>query len=213
MKAFLNGIREPKAGSAASGIVRSLLVLALGLALGVGAKLLDLVPAENGGFLQNLITRFDLGNFFSALPVWLLAGLIVAVYSRSALRAALNTFLFFLGLCVSYHIASIRLAHFDPSAYMKTWYAVCALSAPMGFVAWYSKGKGAAALIISVLILGVMACHCFPAGFWYYDVKIPGAVLFLASAAVIRKSFKRSLITIPAGLLLGFLMASAAPLG
>lgn len=188
-------------------------MLALGLALGVGAKLLDLVPAEQGGFLQNLITRLDLGNFFSALPVWLFAGLAAAVFSRSALRAALNTFLLFFGLCVSYHLASVCIAHFDPSAYMRVWYALSAASALLGFAAWYSKGRGVVALLISILILGVMAYRCFPAGFWYYDVTIRGAVLYLASAAIVFRSAKRSLITLPAGLLLGFLLGSSVGLG
>ncbi|MCR5808929.1 MAG: hypothetical protein K6G56_05150 [Clostridiales bacterium] len=208
---MLYGIRKPRAPkSRARDIAASLLFLLLGAAVGILAKWLD--GRDLGA--SRLLAALDPGNLLSGLPVFFLIALAISVFSRSALKAALNVFAFFMGMCVCYHLYSALISGFDPRSYMLTWYGFALLSPLFAAVCWYAKGENAVSIIMDCLILGVMAAFCFALGFWYFGFRSAAeAVIFPLSAAVLYKSPKQCAISLIAGLALGYVFSAVLPVG
>ena len=74
-------------------ILHPAVMLAAGLLLGVGSRLLDI-------YTQNL------GNIFSQMAVWILMGTLIAVYSPTPRRAMANILPFCLGMLATYYAAA-----------------------------------------------------------------------------------------------------------
>lgn len=165
MKQWLNSIRKPETKLPLSLQVRnSLFILLFGVALGTFSKWLDLIAIDDGVWWQKIFGSIDLGNLLSDLPIWLVMALAISIYSRTALGATLNVFLFFLGMNLAYHLFTITFAGFNPQEYMTIWYSVTLASPILAFVSWYAKGTSLPSTIISILILGVMASLTFNVG-------------------------------------------------
>ena len=142
-------------------IINSSMVFVFGIALGVFSKWLDTLALNDSIWWQHILGMLNLGNIFSLLGVWVLIAVCISVYSSSPLRSSINLFIFFLGMCISYHIYTIIFAGFNPMNYMLIWYAITLISPFMAFVCWYAKGNGIIAFIIKVSIITVMILCCF----------------------------------------------------
>ena len=141
MKAWLYKIRTPNRDIKLSlQITYSILILLFGIALGVFSKWLDNMGINDAIWWQHILGIIDLRNVFSEFAIWLLIALAISVYSGSALRAGLNVFLFFAGMCISYHLYTIVFAGFNPQRYMMIWYGFTLLSPVLAFVGMV-KGK------------------------------------------------------------------------
>lgn len=206
MKEQLNKIRAPETNIKISAeIIRSVLILLSGSALGIFSKWLDNTAINDEIRWQRILGILDLRNVFSAFAIWLFVALAVAVYSKTPLRAGLNVFLFFSGMCISYHLYTVFFSGFNPKAYMMIWYALTLLSPLLAFVCWYGKGKTNISLIIDVLILTVMMYACFSIGFWYFDFNgVINALIFAASLIVLYSTPKRTAAALLAALVLAF---------
>lgn len=207
IKEKLNNIREPKPQTKTGTVLTALFSLASGTALGIFSKWLDDLELDSAVRWHRFIEATDLGNFFSDIAVWLAAALIIAVFSRSALRAALNVFVFFAGMCAAYHIYTVVFSGFNPSSYMMIWYAVTALSLLLAVACRYAKGKGAISTVLSAGIIAVLFLSCFSIGFFYIDLKgILYLIVFCVGAAVIYNNPKQFFISLPAGIITAFII-------
>ncbi|MBQ7654670.1 MAG: hypothetical protein IJS17_06315 [Clostridia bacterium] len=213
MKEKLKRIREPQSYKRKGGsIAVSSAILLLGIALGLLSKRIDDLALDSSIGWHRLIERLDLGNVFSLLPIWLLLALIVSVFSFSAARAAINTFLFFGGMCAAYHFYTVRFSGFDPSGYMMIWYAITVLSPVFAVICWYAKGKGIISTVLSSCILAVLFSFCFSIGWVYFGlISITDLVIFLASVAVLFSSLKQTAISLSFGFALSFLISPIIP--
>lgn len=204
----LNKIREPYTDGTLSGkIIRSFLILLLGIVLGAFSKWLDNMGIDDRIWLQRMIGLLDLRNVFSLLAVWFFVALTISVYSRTPLRAAVNVFLFFLGMCTSYHLYTVLFSGFNPRSYMMIWYALTVVSPLFAVICWYGKGKTKVSFAIDILILGVMVRACFTVGFWYFDCNnIVNLFIFAGSVLVLYSTPLKTLFSVPGGVILAFLM-------
>lgn len=205
VKDRLNQIRAPKQCSVKSAIISAMFVFAAGVALGVIAKWLDNLALDSTIWWHRLIEKTDLGNFFSDLAVWLLIAVATAVFSPSALRAALNVFVFFAGMCAAYHIYTAVFSGFNPSSYMMIWYGITLLSPILAALCWYAKGAGTVPVIIDTAIIAVFSLSCFAIGLFYVSFK--GVLYFLVFAGavvVLYRDPKQLLVSLPVGFLLSF---------
>lgn len=210
----LDRIRPPKKCSAKRTLITALTVFAVGILLGVFSKWLDTLELDGTVWWQRVIEKLDLGNFFSDFAVWLLIALTIAVFSRSASRAALNVFVFFVGMCAAYHLCTVIFAGFDPSSYMKIWYGITLLSPVLAALCWYAKGKRAASLVLDICIFAVFSLCCFSLGMFYFSFR--GALYtaaFVCAVAVLYKSPVQTLVSLPVGVALSFLLSPLWPLG
>ena len=208
---YLNDIRKPD-NAAGNPAAAAAVIFGFGIVLGLFSKWLDDLALEDAIWWHRLVGRMDLGNFFSDIAVWLLLALVIAVFSTSALCAALNVFVFFAGMCAAYHLYTIVFSGFNPLSYMMIWYGITLLSPILAVLCWYAKGSGIPALILDSGILSVFFLSCFSIGLFYADLK--GALyllVFCSAAAVLYRSPKQLLIILAAGLLLAFVFSPFWP--
>ena len=204
---FLNRIRKPEKKGKSKSVRASILIFLLGIALGIISKWLDGLGLDSAVWWQRAIEKMRLPQILSELPVWVFLALVFAVYSSSALKAAVNAFLLFAGSCAAYHIWSVVFSGFDPGSYMLIWYALTILSPFLAAVCWYAKGKGAVPVIIDTLIIAVMYNLCFAVGWIYVGFKgIFEALLFAAVIAVLYRDAAQAAISLAAGTVIGFLI-------
>ena len=198
MQAWLCKIRTPNRDIKLSlQITYSILILLFGIALGVFSKWLDNMGINDAIWWQHILGILDLRNIFSEFAIWLLIALAISVFSSAPLRACLNVFLFFAGMCISYHLYTIVFAGFNPQRYMMIWYGFTLLSPALAFICWYGKGETTVSLIIDILILAVMMSVCFAIGFLYFAVtRMINVVIFLGSAVILYSNPKQTVISL-----------------
>ena len=208
IKEKLNIIRTPQRRSVKNAVLSALCLFVAGIALGIFSKWLDNLALDSTIWWHRLLEATDLGNFFSDFAVWLLLALIIAVFSPSAMRAALNVFVFFAGMCAAYHVYTIFFSGFNPVSYMMIWYAITALSPLLAVLCWYAKGEGIVPLILDIGIIAVFSLFCFSLG-WIY-VSLRGVLylfVFVGAIAVLYRNPKRLLICVPLGFLLAWIIS------
>lgn len=205
MKAWLYKVRTPNREKLSAQITYSILILLLGIALGIFSKWLDNTGINDAIWWQHILGIIDLRNVFSEFPIWLLIALAISVYCSSPLRAGLNVFLFFVGMCTSYHWYTIMFAGFNPGSYMMIWYGITLLSPVLAFICWFGKGKTKTSLIIDILILAVMMSVCFSIGFWYFYInRIINVIIFIGSVVIMYSEPKQTVISLLGAVVLSY---------
>lgn len=205
MRDKLRKIREPKKISGKKAGINTLLIFAFGVALGIVSKWLDNLAFDDTIAWHRPIEMLDLGNFFSEIGVWLLIALTIAIFSASALRAAINVFAFFAGSCVAYHLWTIVFSGFNPTSYMMIWYGITILSPILAILCWYAKGSGTIPIILDIGIMAIFTLACFSIGFFYVDPEsILYMVVYVAAIVVLYKNPKQLIVSVLAGFILAF---------
>lgn len=207
--AFWNQIRERKAPEKAW-IARSLLILLLGIALGAFSKFLDCTPSNE---LLRVLEYLDVRNFLGRFAFWVFMGLWIAVSSGSARRAAVDVFLFFLGMVSSYYLYSKYVGGFFPRSYAMVWFGFTAVSPLLALPCWYAGGKGKVSFVLSLALLAAIFQWCFVG--WWFHVE-PRSLLelltFLGAIWVLRRpSLKESALMTGLGVILGVVLVLTVP--
>lgn len=207
--AFWNQIRERKAPEKAW-IARSLLILLLGIALGAFSKFLDCTPSNE---LPRVLEYLDVRNFLGRFAFWAFMGLWIAVSSGSARRAAVDVFLFFLGMVSSYYLYSKYVGGFFPRSYAMVWFGFTAVSPLLALPCWYAGGKGKVSFVLSLALLAAIFQWCFVG--WWFHVE-PRSLLelltFLGAIWVLRRpSLKESALMTGLGVILGVVLVLTVP--
>ena len=170
IKAFFEQIRKPsKNVSLNRQIAITLGIVFSGFLLGVLQKWIDGTGAST---LPMILQQLDIGNYFGRLAIWILLGTIISMYSESPLRAAINTFFFFISMLAGYYIYCNYALGFLPRTYMMIWIVIAFASIFMAYICWYAKGEGFIAIFISSMIIGVLLAQAFnlniTQGFYMY---------------------------------------------
>ena len=170
IKAFFEKVRKPsKNVSLNRQIVITLGIILLGSLLGVFQKWID---GTGSSILPAILQQLDIGNYFGRLAIWILLGTIISIYSESPLRAAINTFFFFISMLAGYYLYCNYILGFLPRTYMMMWIVIAFASIFMAYICWYAKGEGFIAIFISSMIIGVLLAQAFnlniTQGFYMY---------------------------------------------
>lgn len=209
---ILNKLRTPEPQTKKRTAEIAVFTFAFGIILGLFSKWLDNLALDSTVWWHRIIETLNLGNFFSDIAIWLFIALVIAAYSASALRAALNVFVFFLGMCASYHVSTILFSGFDPGTYMLIWYGITLLSPLLAVICWYAKGSGTVPLILDIGITAVFILSCFSIGILYVDIRgILYVLVFIGVVTVLYRNTKELLVTVLAGFLLAFLLNPVWP--
>jgi len=188
-------------------IINSTMIFIFGITLGVFSKWLDNLALNDSIWWQHILGMLNLGNVFSLLGVWILIAVCISVYSSSPLRASINVFVFFLGMCISYHIYTIVFSGFNPMNYMLIWYGITLISPFMAFVCWYAKGNGIIAFIIKVCIITVMMLCSFSIGMWYFSfISVIDTIFFITILVILYDRPKNLLYSLICSVLVAYLI-------
>ena len=208
MISFLEKVRTSNDNLTTFNKIRnSMMIFLFGIALGVFSKWLDNLSLNDSIWWQHILGMLNLNNVFSSLGVWILIAICISIYSNSPLRASINVFIFFLGMCVSYHIYTIVFAGFNPMNYMLIWYGITLISPFMAFVCWYAKGNGIIAFIIKVSIITVMILCSFAIGMWYFDfISVINTILFITTLVVLYDTPKELMYSLICSIVMAYLI-------
>ena len=152
-----------------SGVRNSLLILLLGVALGALSKWSD------GHILW-------LAELTSGISLWILLATAVALYSRTAMRAALNVLLLLGGMVGAYYLTAALTNSVWGEDYLIGWGAAAVLSVVPGYLVWFAKGRSRRAWLLS---LGVVAVQAALVIALFRTVRIFDVVMILLTAAVL----------------------------
>lgn len=143
-------------------------MLFAGLLLGAISRLLDIYTS-------------NLGNIFSQIAVWILLGTLIAVYSSSPKRAALNILPFCLGMLAAYYAAAILTKGVYGRMFILGWTGFALCSPVLAFIAWMSKEKGIFPKLIGagIVLVSVLSSLLLFDGFRVYDVVIDGLLIYV----------------------------------
>ena len=182
----------------------------LGFLLGILQKWID---GTGGNNLPLILQQLDIGNYFGRLAIWILLGTIISVYSESPLRAAINTFFFFLSMLAGYYLYCNYILGFLPRAYMMMWIVIALASFFVAYICWYAKGKGFMAITISSVIIGVLLAQAFnlniTQGFYVY--RSLEVFTWLAGVVLLRRKTKEYAIEIGLSVVIAYIYQLVIP--
>jgi hypothetical protein len=115
----------------------------IGAILGIISKLLDIL------FVGNLF-MMTLGYMFSDLPIWVLLGILISIYSDTRKKAMINIFPFCIGMLISYYVTAELTNAVYSWNFIKGWTIFSCLSPLFAYFTWKAKEEGLFAKFISI---------------------------------------------------------------
>lgn len=183
-------------------------IIFVGASLGVLQKWMDGSPDS---IFPIWIQQLDIKNFFGRLAIWILSATGISVYSRSPLRASINTFFFFISMLSGYYLYCHHVLGFLPRTYMMIWVVISGLSFFLAYVCWYAKGEGMIGVVISSGILGVLFAQAFSLtkGFYVYDLM--EVIVWMIGILILYRKPKEFILELGLSVLVAFLYQSIMP--
>lgn len=213
MKQFFNNIRMPKYEiSIYKKILITICILILGIIFGTFSKYLDYHQGNLPYILKTIDEQLDFHNFLGRFSIWIFIAVCISIYSNSAFRAALNVFVFFVGMVSSYYIYSKFIAGFFPMNYALIWIGFTIISPILAFLCWYAKGSGKYSCIISAGIIAVLFNTTFAYGLWYFDIKyLLELIIFLLTLIILHRTLKETIIVLIMAIVIAFIFDTVVP--
>ena len=211
IKAFFDKIRKPRKNIPLNRqLVITLGIILFGFVLGVLQKWID---GTGSSTLPVILQHLDIGNYFGRLAIWILLGTIISMYSESPMRAAINTFFFFISLFAGYYLYCNYILGFLPRTYMMMWIVIAFASIFMAYICWYAKGEGFIAIFISSMIIGVLLAQAFnlniTQGFYMYHFL--EVITWIIGVILLRRKPKEYTVTIGLSVLIAFVYQLTLP--
>ena len=210
MREFLEGIREKRTTALSGQIIRTIMILLLGIALGALSKFFDSTASN---VLPSILEYLDVRNFLGRFAIWMLLGLCIVIYSPSPIRAAVNVFVFFSGMIASYYAYSKWITGFFPQSYVLVWVGFTVISPLLAWICWYAKGKEKISLGISAVIIAVLFDASFVYGWLYFNMRsILELITFICGVINLRQSsVKETMLMIVIGIAAALLLRLVIP--
>ena len=211
MKSFLEKIRKPRIDIPLNKqIAETIGIILFGFVLGVLQKWIDGTAANA---LPVVMQQLDIGNYFGRLAIWILLATIISVYAKSPLRAAINTFFFFISMLAGYYLYCNYILGFLPKTYMMIWIAISFATFFMAYICWYAKGEGIIAIFISSMIMGVLLAQAFhlsiTQGFYMYHFL--EVLTWIMSVILLRRKPKEYAMEIGLSVVIAFVYQLIMP--
>ena len=147
----------------------------IGAILGIISKLLDIL------FVGNLF-MMALGYMFSDLPIWVLLGILISIYSDTRKKAMINIFPFCIGMLISYYVTAELTNAVYSWNFIKGWAIFSCLSPLFAYFTWKTKEEGLFAKFISIglILVTIIGNYILVRTFTIPDlIIIPLIVYFL----------------------------------
>ena len=138
-----------------------------------------------GLFLGALARGFDrycpvLGEIFSQMPVWILLGTLIAVYSPTKKAAMRNIFPFCIGMLLAYYAAAMLTHGVYGWPFIIGWTVFAFLSPVMAYFTWMVKERGLFSKIIGagIVLLSLLSSILLFDRLRLHDLVIDGVLAY-----------------------------------
>lgn len=171
------------------------LFLIFGITLGIIAKYLDTIPVIDEVWWMKVLSYF--GDLFTRLGIWVLIASFIAAYSKTLTRAAINTFIFFIGMLVSYYIYTAYLFGVFPTRYFILWGSIALASPLLAIIVWNAKNNVRLSFILPALPMGLMLSLSLGIALFYmYLNYIEELIMYVVLCIVFYKGPKQLAIIV-----------------
>lgn len=182
----------------------------LGISLGVISKYLDTISIVDGSRWLGSLSY--LGDLFTRLGIWVFIATFIAAYSRTFVRSAINTFLFFAGMLISYYIYLAYLFGFFPSKYFILWGTIALASPLFAIIVWQAKNNERLSFTLPALPLGLMLSLALGMGLFYVHLNyVEELIMYIILCVMFYKNPKQIVITIILSFVIGFITKQISP--
>ena len=204
IKAFLEKVRSPRKDIPLNKqIAETAGIILFGFVLGILQKWMDGTAAN---VFPVVIQQLDIRNYFGRLAIWILLATIISVRAKSPLRAAINTFFFFISMLAGYYLYCNYFLGFLPKTYMMIWITISFVTFFMAYICWYAKGEGIIAIFISSMIIGVLLAQAInlniTQGFYVYHFM--EVLTWIVGTILLRRKPKEYAIVIGLSVVIAF---------
>ena len=183
--------------------------LILGAFLGTLSKYLDTV-AVNGSWHANVLHYFS--NIFTRAGIWVLMATIIAVYSKTIVRAAMNTFVFLSGMLISYYLYSTYLFGFFPTKYFIFWGIMALFSPILGIITWKAKNSTRLAYILPAFPMGLLLSLSLGIGSFYINLNyIEEFIMYVVLCVIFYKEPKQMAVSSVFSFVVALLIEQKSP--
>lgn len=209
IKSYLEKIRIPdRRDSARKILLTSVGITVIGCMLGILQPLIDTTPSN---YLPPILQWLDIRNYFNRLAIWILLATAISIYAKTPLRAAINTFLFFISMVSSYYLYCNFVLHFLSTSYMMIWISISFLSFFLSYVCWYAKGNGIVAIIISAGIIGVLFSQAFLITQGFYVTYLTEVITWGIGLIILRRNLKEFAVEFAMSFVIAFFYQLVIP--
>ena len=168
----------------------SMKCLILGVFLGILSKYLDTV-AVNGSWHANVLHYFS--NIFTRAGIWVFMATMIAAFSKTVIRAAMNTFVFLSGMLISYYLYSTYLFGFFPTKYFIFWGSLALFSPILGIIVWTAKNSARLAYILPAFPMGLLLSLSLGIGSFYINLNyIEEFIMYVVLCVIFYKEPKQN---------------------
>ena len=131
----------------------------------------------------------------------------MAVNSSRPIKAAINEFIFFLGVIIGFNILPKVLSDVQKPDNMGTWYLVMVVSAVLAMVFWYAKSNSWPSIAFDAVIIGVLGAVMFDCGFLYFHfndliMDLYNAIILVLIVVVLASGVVQFVVSLLAGVLI-----------
>lgn len=142
-------------------------MLLIGLLSGVVSRLLDLYTT-------------NLGNIFSQLAIWILFGVLIAIYSSTKRAAVFNVFPFCVGMLLTYYGTAMLTDGVYSDSYIAAWTIFALCSPVFAWFTWLTKENGIFPKLISagIVLVSILSSIIFFDRLRIYDLVIDGLLIY-----------------------------------
>ncbi|MRX73816.1 hypothetical protein GJU40_16865 [Bacillus lacus] len=153
-----------------------------------------------------------LGDLFTRLGVWIFLATFLAAYSHTQMKAAVHTFLFFIGMLISYYLYTLYLYGVFPTGYFMFWGSIALLSPLLAVIVWRAKNSRTFSLILPALPLGLMLSLSLGAGLFYLDIHyIEEFFMFIVLCAIFYRNPKQLAILMISSFVFALFIDAVSP--
>lgn len=144
----------------------------IGIVLGITAKLID-VP-----YVTSKFPVFD--NIMGRFGIWVWAAAIISILSKTALFAAVRSFLFFVGMLLAYYGYTVLFLKFFPKSQIILWSGIAMITPFCGFLIWQIHRKRRYTNFISSLPLVIFFTEWYLTAYTSFGIAKDELLLSIA---------------------------------
>ncbi|MGG3890816.1 hypothetical protein [Metabacillus fastidiosus] len=192
-----------------SEILGFILCLVFGISSGIISKYLDTIGVD--GSWWTYVPHY-FADLFTRLGIWVLIGTIIAAYSKTLIRAPINTLIFFIGMLISYYVYSAYLFGFFPTSYFILWGSIALLSPLLAIIVWKAKNNVHLAFILPALPMGLLLSLSLGMGLYYvYLSYIAELIMYIVTCVIFYKKPKQMIISVILSFIVAFIFDQISP--